>query len=137
MFLPKEIISCQIKFLWKGISSLKGNNFMPKKIIYCQTKWFPANGNRFKWKWFLIKLNLFDRNEFLVKGNNFLSKEFISCQRKKYFVWIISTWKKVAWCAQVTLFRAKYGMCANHALSGEIFYRKSRMTRSENYYPTL
>ena len=28
-------------------------------------------------------------------------------------------------------------MCANHALSGEIFYRKSRMTRSENYYPTL
>ena len=31
----------------------------------------------------------------------------------------------------------KNGMCANHAISGEIFYRKSRMTRSENYYPTL
>ena len=28
-------------------------------------------------------------------------------------------------------------MWANHALSGEIIYRKSRMTRSENYYPTL
>ena len=28
-------------------------------------------------------------------------------------------------------------MCANHAILGEIFYRKSRMTRSENYYPTL
>ena len=25
----------------------------------------------------------------------------------------------------------------NNALSGELFYRKSRMTRSENYYPTL
>ena len=52
-------------------------------------------------------------------------------------------------CARIKLFRAKcgmyanhalsgkYGMYANHALSGEILYRKSRMTRSENYYPTL
>ena len=40
-------------------------------------------------------------------------------------------------CERIKLFRAKYGMCANHALSGEIFYRKSRMTGSENYYPTL
>ena len=40
-------------------------------------------------------------------------------------------------CARITLFWAKHGMCENHALSGEISYRKSRMTRSENYYPTL
>ena len=40
-------------------------------------------------------------------------------------------------CVQITLFRTKYGMCVNPALSGEIFYRKSRMTQSENYYPTL
>ena len=28
-------------------------------------------------------------------------------------------------------------LCVNRAISSEIFYRKSRMTRSENYYPTL
>ena len=38
---------------------------------------------------------------------------------------------------RITLFQAKYDMCTNHALSGEIFYRKATMTRSENYYPTL
>ena len=40
-------------------------------------------------------------------------------------------------CGRITLFWVKHGMCANHALSGEISYRKSRMKRSENYYPTL
>ena len=104
-----EIISCQIKFLWKEIRSFKGNNFLSNKIISCQ------------------------RNNFLP--NEIILRSIVLYQ--KYCVWIIAHEKGCLNCVQITLFRAKFGMCANHALSSKIFYWKSRMTRSENYYPTL
>ena len=37
-------------------------------------------------------------------------------------------------CAQITLFRAKFGMCANHALSGKIWYVHKSRSFGEIFY---
>ena len=91
--------------------------------------------------WYVRKSRSFGRNMVCVQITLFRAKYGMCANRALLDeIWYVGESRSFGWnivCVRIMRFRAKYGMCANHALSGEISYRKSRMTRSENYYPTL